>query len=311
MTLQSAPPFYYNYENQATSQVCPSTVHTQNTQLHRFYTRYLLQKALSVFDWTLPEEWDKSYFLYVLYSMGYISILNTDEYGVIPQICGLRDYDIYYRPAYIQVYNPLLRSEGYILRINEECSLVKLQPDYGSIMDLVLYYADLMSLASEAISMNLVNSKLSYVFAGSNQREVNSLKKMFDNIAQGEPAVFIDKELMRDDGKPAWQMFDQNVGNNYIGTDVLNDLQSIECKFATEIGIPNNNFEKKERLIVDEVNSNNVETSTRCELWLDEIRKGLNRANELFGLNLKVDWRYNPTEGVDNNESNINDNRNV
>ena len=52
--------------------------------------------------------------------------------------------------------------------------------------------------------------------------------------------------------------------------------------FCTEVGIPNANIDKKERLITDEVNANNVETSSRCEMWLEEIRKGLTKANEKY-----------------------------
>ena len=53
------------------------------------FARYLLQKAISVFEWTLPETWNKDYFLYALYCFGHLAIVNTDKFGVIPQACGL------------------------------------------------------------------------------------------------------------------------------------------------------------------------------------------------------------------------------
>lgn len=306
MEIQSAPPFYYDYENREVSKACPSTVRCRNTRLNTYYTRYLLQKVLSVFEWDIPEEWDKDYFLYTLYTIGYIAVFDSGKYGVIPQNCGLRGYDIYYRPSGVIITNPFF-DESIELEIGTECALIKLQPDYGSILDIVLYYANLMALASEAIEMNFTNSKLSYIFAGENKRQAESFKKMYDTIAQGEPAVFIDKDLIRDDGKPAWQMFTQNVGQNYIGDKILADLQAIESKFATEIGIMNTKFEKNERLLKDEINSNNVETAVRCELWLETIQKGFDKANELFDLNLKVDWRHDPLtregEEVNVNES--------
>ena len=65
--------------------------------------------------------------------------------------------------------------------------------------------------------------------------------------------------------------------------------------FDTEIGIPNANTDKRERLISDEVNANNVETATRCELWMETIRTGLDKANAMFpDLGLSVDWRVDP-----------------
>lgn len=79
-------------------------------------------------------------------------------------------------------------------------------------------------------------------------------------------------------------------------------MRKIVSMFDTEIGIPNANTDKRERLNLDEVNSNNVETSTLCELWLDKIREGLNVANAMFNLSISVDWRVKPQTigGVEN-----------
>ena len=60
-------------QNVAAAEISPGTVHTQNTGLVWYYRRYLLQKAMSVFKWTLPENWSKAYFLYVLYCWGNIA----------------------------------------------------------------------------------------------------------------------------------------------------------------------------------------------------------------------------------------------
>ena len=63
----SGAPFFYDYVNQQTSAFTPSTVHVSNTGLSNFFRRYLLQKAFSVFKWTMPETWSRDYFLYCLY----------------------------------------------------------------------------------------------------------------------------------------------------------------------------------------------------------------------------------------------------
>lgn len=68
-------------------------------------------------------------------------------------------------------------------------------------------------------------------------------------------------------------------------------MRKIEQMFATDIGIPNANTDKKERMIVDEVNSNNFETQSRCDMWLMSMQKEFEKANKMFGLNLSVDWR--------------------
>lgn len=283
-------PFYYDYKNETVSMQSPNTVHCRNTGLTRYFQKYLLQKAMSVFEWKLPDGWASNYLLYVLYCWGVVAIVNTDKFGVIAQDCGLTGYDIFYQPTHAIITNPLLR--GTLKpKIGVQCTLLRLQPNYSGIMDIVTYYADMLSLCAEAAGMNLVNSKLSYVFGASDKRSAESFKKAVDKIYGGDPSIFIDKELLLDDGKPAWQMFNQNVGENYIVGNVLEDMRKIEQMFATDIGIPNANTDKKERLIIDEVNSNNFETQSRCDMWLQELQKGCKQANEMFNINISVDWR--------------------
>ena len=66
-TAGAGAPIYYNYENMVNASINPSTMHAKNTGLSLFFTRYLLQKAISVFKWTLPDNWKRegaNYFLY-------------------------------------------------------------------------------------------------------------------------------------------------------------------------------------------------------------------------------------------------------
>ena len=282
----------YDYINLYNASRSPSTVHVKNSRLRNYFRKYLMQKAISVFKWQLPDEWDKDYFLYTLYGMGFIAILDTDRYGVICQQCAPGGYNLYYRPSYVIVTNPLLPT--MTLNIDRDCILVKLQPDYSSICDIVGYYADQLALASEAMGVNLVNTKSGIVFGAENKAQAEAYKKMFDNLSEGDPATVIGKNLLNDDGSPSWFPFVASVKESYVTSDILSDMRKIEAMYDTDIGIPNANTDKRERLISDEVNANNVETATRCELWLETVRKEFEKANAMFGLNLSVNWRVNP-----------------
>ena len=298
-------PYYYNYINAETSQVTPSTVHVKDSGLCRYFTKYLLQKAMSVFEWDLPATWNKDYFLYVLYCWGYVAVVNTDKFGVIPQGCGLKGYDVFYAPTHAVIANPLL--SGILEpRIGTQCELLKLQPDFSGILDLVGHYAEQMALASQSVSVNLLNSKLSYVFTAKTKALAESLKKMYDQIASGEPAVVIDSRLKNAaDGEETWKAFEQNVGGNYIVTNLLSDLRKIEAMFDTEIGIPNANTDKRERLIQDEVNANNIETYSKCAMWLENLQDACKRVNDMFGLSIAVRWRVIPERGGASDGGNI------
>lgn len=298
-------PYYYNYINAETSQVTPSTVHVKDSGLCRYFTKYLLQKAMSVFEWDLPATWNKDYFLYVLYCWGYVAVVNTDKFGVIPQGCGLKGYDVFYAPTHAVIANPLL--SGILEpRIGTQCELLKLQPDFSGILDLVGHYAEQMALASQSVSVNLLNSKLSYVFTAKTKALAESLKKMYDQIASGEPAVVIDSRLKNAaDGEETWKAFEQNVGGNYIVTNLLADLRKIEAMYDTEIGIPNANTDKRERLIQDEVNANNIETYSKCAMWLENLQDACKRVNDMFGLSIAVRWRKIPEMGGASDDGNI------
>ena len=300
-------PASYGFIDDYNAHISPSTVHTKNTGLYRYFRKYLLQKAISVFKWKLPDEWDWDYFKYTLYGLGYIAVLNTRSFGVICQGGALGGYNLYYRPSYIMITNPLLK-QTITARINTDCAIIKLQPDYSSIMDIVSYYADMLCLASEAIGTNLVNVKTATVFGAKDKAQAESYKKMYDKVASGEPAVFINKNLMDDAGKPAWFPFVQNMHEQYITPDILSDMRKIESMFDTDIGIPNANTDKRERLITPEVNANNTETATRCELWLESIKKGVEKANDMYGLELSVDWRVPPETPENDPEKEVSEN---
>lgn len=285
-------PAYYDALNGYNATISPSTVHIKNTALARFFKRYLVQEAFSVFEWEMPEAWDRAYFLYVLYVIGFIGIVETPDFGVIPQHGTLGGRNVFYAPAWLLVSNPLLpelsRRE---LTIDRDCTVLRLQPDYMGLYDIVDYYGDLMALAAETCGVNLLNSKLSFVFAAENKAAAESFKKLYDDIASGNPAAFADKNLFDDEGKLKATLFNQDVGGNFIAGELLDTLRQIRCSFLTDIGIPNANTQKRERLITDEVNANNFETKAKCAVWLDELQKGCRKASRMFGIRLSVDWR--------------------
>ena len=296
--FDNVPPFDYQTLNYYNASRSPSTVHVKNTRLRRFFRKYLFQKAISVFKWNIPENWDADYFLYTLYGMGYIAVINTDQYGVICQGGALGGYNLYYRPSYIIITNPLIRGT-ITANLGRDCALIKLQPDYSGIMDIVGYYADQMALASESLGINLLNVKSGTVFGAESKAMAESYKKMYDTLSDGDPAVVIDKKLLDDQGKPTWFPFTQHIKESYVVSDILSDMRKIEVMFDTEIGIPNANTDKRERLITDEVNANNTETASRCELWLDSLRSGIDKANEMYKINMSVDWRVKPENSLE------------
>lgn len=297
--------YSYDFINLYNSSIRPSTIHTKNTGLFNYHGNYLLKKVMSVLDFeNLPETWEVNYFKYVLFGYGFLTIFNDPAYGVIPQNCTLSDtYTIFYQPKICIVTNPVMRGTKQLV-VGQDCEILKLQPDYRSVIDIVSYYADLLSVASETAGVNLINSKASYIFFAGDKAVAETYKKMYDKISSGEPFAVLDKNLQSEDGSKNWDFFAQNVGQNYIVTSVLDNMKTIEDQFNTRIGIPNANTQKRERLISSEVQANDIDTRCLVDVWLDTLRNDLKKINEHFGLDISVRYRY---DGFFNKEE-VNDN---
>lgn len=287
--------FNYDFLNVYNGRRSPGTIHAANTELGAYFRRYLFQKAVSVFDIDCPDTWNKDYFWYVVYGAGYIGVLDVDGFGVIPQYCTIKGYNIYYQPRGFIVANAAIRNgetQERTLGPAGNGVLVKLTPDYTGIIDLVGYYADLMAVAAEGMGINILNSKLAYIFAADNLAAAQSFKKMMDNINSGQPAQFIDKNLFDEEGNPRWMTFAQDLRQNFIAPDLLQVLDKIERMFENEIGIPSTGgTEKKERLIKDEVNANNVSTYSKAALWLENLQDGCKAVKNMFDIDVSINWR--------------------
>ena len=301
----SAPPYSYEQVNAYTSPVTPSVVHTKGNALSYYFRKYLFLEAVAMVKWTLPDTWPQNRLEYLVFGQGGVCVFNTDRFGLVYDQMGLTGFNVFYNPTHCVIANPLIKGNPY-LQIGKQCEIIHLQPDYRGMVDIVSYYGDMMALAAQTIQSNLINSRLAYVFAAGNKAGAESFKKMFDQIMQGNPAVFVDSALLKTSksgtsSQPPWMYFATDLKGNFITNELLTALKTIKALFDTEVGIPNTNTSKKERMLTDEVNSNNVETAAKASLWLDSLQRGCERVHKLFGIDkgtLWVDWRFPPDTGT-------------
>lgn len=300
--MASNIPAEYDYINIYNGQIRPSTVHLADNQTAKLFEKYLIQEAMSVFTWEgMPEEWNYDFFRYCLLMLGHVAVFRSDQYGLIFMNGQPMGRGLWYQPTNYVVTNPLLRD---IQRpeIGTDCEVIRLQPNWSGIGDLVTFYASMMALSAESAAINLQNSKLAYVFMAKDKAQAQSYKKLYDNIAAGDPAAVVDEKLFDADGNPRWMAFNQNLKETYITSDIMSDLHRWKNLFLTEIGIPNANFEKSERLLTNEINANNTETRSKADLWLEEMNKCCRKVNKMFGLELSVRLTYPDVNPVDPDE---------
>lgn len=259
-----------------------------------YYRKYLFQKLLNGFKWEIPKTWSRDYFLYTLFGWGSVAVFDSgaDKFGVIPQRCGIYGYNVFYMPQHARIANPLL-PDITELDIDVNCVVLRINPNFTGVLDVVDYYAVKLAMISADIESVLFNSKLSYLFTVGNQAAAQAVKKAYDQVAQGNPAVVVDKNLMREDGSKCWEVFQQNLGQNYIVPDLLEDMRRVENDFCCKVGIPTTNTEKRERMSESEVTRNDVETEALIDGWLERLKDEVEKANNLFpNLNLSVQKRW-------------------
>jgi len=266
----------------------------QNDLNTQFYMRALWQRAIAGTKFRLPKSWRraKRYFKNVLFSLGYIGVIDTPKYGVIPQICGFSGYGLFLQPTTMLVNQPLVQFEG---TIGENCEIIHLCGDFRGIWDIVEHYAIRLSVAITSVDCALINERVSLLAAGKNKAASETLKYLFERISAGEPFSVYDQKTLKTDGltdeDPIWT-FSQDVASQYVSDKLLADIDTILMQFDKEIGIAAVG-EKKERMLTDEIAMQNEDACARSSTWFENLSDSFDLVNELFPeLNLSFTMKY-------------------
>lgn len=251
----------------------------------KYFFRSLYQRAISTIAFRLPKDWNYQYFVNVLFRNGFIAVIDTPKFGIIPQINTLSGYGLYLQPTDVLVAQPLVNFKG---TIGENCQLIKLTPDYMGITDIILHYAEQMSTAYTSVQMSLENSRVSVLLGAKDKAAAATLKYIAEQISAGEPVIVYDKQLKDDDitgSSPIWSL-SYDVKNNYITDKLLADMATILAAFDREIGIPTID-EKKERFISSEVDTLTADSSARISTWKKCLEESVGATNDLFAGRLE------------------------
>ena len=273
-------------------QSSPKDVEAQINTSTIFYKERMLRKIFELFSFTVPEEWDLDYFRQHLFLDGYVGVTDT-AMGILALKCAASGYNVFERPTKLIFANPVLGNFDRI--IGTDCEVIRLQYNWLGIVPILDKYAYLLAMCDSAVSVNLMNSKVAFIATAEGKAAAETIKTAYQQISEGNPFVCMSKDSV---DSISWELL--NVKNTFIGNDVSLLKQTIWNEFLTEIGIPNFNRDKRERMITDEVNANNTETAFSMSHWLETIRGGMDKANKMFGLDLRVE--VNPIlEGGENN----------
>ena len=298
-------PMNYEKLNNLNSLYVPSNVKYLNTQINNFWQRALFQRAISVIDISVPEEWDgsvKDFLYYCLFRFGSVAVWYDTELGTVFNPCTFKGYDFYYQPTSCLIANPSL-NRSLELVIGEECEIIKLTPDYRGIWDIITYYAEKLAMLDSAINMSITNSKLSWIIGARNKSFAQTIRKIFDKVNRGEPLVVYDAKMQDDPQtkKEPWQFLDRtNIKNSYITSEQLQDFQTILSFYDNEIGIPTLPYQKKERMVTSEADSKIIDSTSRSIVWKNTLDESFKLVNKKYNLELSCELRF---DNEDKNEN--------
>lgn len=249
-----------------------------------YYFSYLLRLVKGIFDFKAPEHWDTDFLLDTLLLNGVFGIfennseplaLNCQPYGV----------NVYYKPTDFNIANPVIGTfskkigiDGAIIYLEEEPSM---NATFRTIRPLLTKYAYQLAACDKCIDQSLMNSGVAAIFSASSKKAAESFRKMYDEIAEGNPAVFVDEELGLASGTSRNLQYTP-AKDNYICDLVQIQKRKIIEEFLTAIGVNNANTDKRERLNADEVNSNNDECYIATAVWRRNLEETTKLAKSLF-----------------------------
>ncbi len=258
-----------------------------NNQTYIDYLERLKKIATSMFEWVnLPDSMNARYLELTLYYKGQASLLYDNNYGFInTQACDSGYINIYGLPTLVNCYSysyNAMRST-YVAGSDEnsekdkECILVLnnyMRVPTATTLELFAYR---LAELQRTFDVNVKSQKFP-VLIRTDQKQIFTLKKMYEEYDGNTPAIFADKNLVSDDALKA------------IKTDAplilqqLNDAKrEIWNEALTFLGVSNLS-EKRERLITSEADSNNELINLNLQSYLIPRQQACKEFNDKFGL---------------------------
>lgn len=275
----------------------PKKVDGQIAARTEFYKTILFRVVKGIFDVTLPIDWELDYILNNFIHSGYI-IITESPAGVLPLRGTFQGFNYFDYPTHCVISVPIL--ESFTRTIGVDCQIIYLERmrtrTFFAFNQMVDIYAYKLAAADAGIDVNLFNSRVAYIAEAETKAQSETLKSLYNQIAEGEPFVVYRSNALSPNGKGLNVAFG-NVKQNYVADLIQDSKRTIMNEFLTLLGINNANTDKRERLITDEVNANNIELMCNTNLWEENLRICMERVHNLFpsinfDIKLKFDGKY-------------------
>lgn len=262
--------------------------------IEMFYYSQIKKIQLTRFEWSgIPEDSyiDPKMIETILFDYG-TAVFSFDEIlGFTILWCAFTgDLDIYSIPRSFEAYG----INGYRKHVTAEDGVLIfdsneyfLPGSYGC-----FYYAKRLAAIEQSIITNLLACRTPVVLQVPANEKL-AIENAFKKVENNDPVLVVTDEL---DLKSAIKSI--NTSAPYLVDKLQAAKQSVWDECMLFLGFDNSSNEKKERLLVDEVESNNDQLAGYRFAYLDSRKRACEKINDMFGLSISVDWRKQSNAGI-------------
>lgn len=249
------------------------------------YTNRMKKIALSMFEWVnLPKSMNARYLEMCLYYNGQAALLWDEDYGFInTQAVDAGYINIYGLPTKVNCFSYRFNKErelyvpGSDLPAEEECILVMNNYERVPTSATIGLFAERLTEAQRTADIN-IKAQRTPILIPTDQKQIFSLRKMYEEYDGNTPAIFADKNLLGPDALKAIK-----TDAPFIANEIMDYKREIWNEFLTFLGVSNLS-EKRERMITNEVDSNNELINLNLQSYLNTRKEACKQFNEKFGL---------------------------
>ena len=254
-----------------------------NIQFFALYNQFK-NIALNAFQWEgLPEGMKQEYVERTLFYHGKALFFQDPKNGLLCLQAGPGEGMNVYGEHFVWYAIGHNYQKSYDLR-KDMAVLIKNNAIMTNTYDFVMLYVNKLVEIERAIDVNVEGQKTPYVLA-CDDKDLLTMKNIYHKRKRNEPVIFANKNLNLD----SLQVF--MTPADYV-SDKLADLRhDIMNELLTFLGIDNANTDKRERLVTDEVNSNNEFVELNAKYMLETREKAVEEINQKFGLKITVKRR--------------------
>ena len=242
------------------------------------YNKYL-NIYLSLFKWNnLPNNINPIFIEQTLLTQGKGMFINDNELGFMFVPC-IANSKVNYQNEPIEY---TANTFGYNKTFSkDDIVLIRNNPLENSSDIMLINYCIKLSECSNTARINLQAQKTPILIV-CDDKDLLTMKNLYQKYNGNEPVIYGDKNLNFENLKVI------KTDAPYV-IDKISDYKVIlRNELLTNLGIDNSNIDKKERLITDEVNSNNKEIEINRNVMLKEREKACELINKKFNLNISV-----------------------